>query len=73
MTRLGLLRWALFQYLIGNADAHGKNMSFFCNPAGLALTGRNSRTGEALRGTNSRIRPSAGNVDGRNGAGYGES
>jgi serine/threonine-protein kinase HipA len=37
VTRLGLLRWALFQYLIGNADAHGKNMSFFCNPAGLAL------------------------------------
>ena len=27
----------LFQYLIGNTDAHGKNMSFFCNPAGLAL------------------------------------
>jgi serine/threonine-protein kinase HipA len=37
VTRLGLLRWALFQYLIGNADAHGKNMSFFCKPAGLAL------------------------------------
>jgi serine/threonine-protein kinase HipA len=37
VTRLGLLRWALFQYLIGNADAHGKNVSFFCNPAGLAL------------------------------------
>ena len=37
VTRLGLLRWALFQYLIGNADAHGKNMSFFCTPAGLAL------------------------------------
>lgn len=37
VTRLGLLRWALFQYLIGNVDAHGKNASFFCNPAGLAL------------------------------------
>jgi serine/threonine-protein kinase HipA len=37
VTRLGLLRWAMFQYLIGNADAHGKNMSFFCKPAGLAL------------------------------------
>jgi serine/threonine-protein kinase HipA len=37
VARLGLLRWALFQYLIGNADAHGKNASFFCNPAGLAL------------------------------------
>jgi serine/threonine-protein kinase HipA len=37
VTRLGLLRWALFQYLIGNSDAHGKNVSFFCHPAGLAL------------------------------------
>jgi serine/threonine-protein kinase HipA len=37
VTRLGLLRWALFQYLIGNADAHGKNVSFFCNSAGLGL------------------------------------
>jgi serine/threonine-protein kinase HipA len=37
VTRLGLLRWALFQYLIGNADAHGKNLAFFCKPAGLAL------------------------------------
>ncbi len=37
VTRLGLLRWGLFQYLIGNSDAHGKNISFFCNPAGLAL------------------------------------
>ena len=37
VTRLGLLRWALFQYLIGNSDAHGKNVSFFCGPAGLAL------------------------------------
>jgi serine/threonine-protein kinase HipA len=37
VTRLGLLRWALFQYLVGNSDAHGKNVAFFCNPAGLAL------------------------------------
>jgi len=37
VTRIGVLRWALFQYLIGNSDAHGKNISFFCNPAGLAL------------------------------------
>jgi len=37
VTRLGLLSWALFQYLIGNSDAHGKNVSFFCRPAGLAL------------------------------------
>lgn len=27
--KLALLRWALFQYLIGNSDAHGKNFSFF--------------------------------------------
>ncbi|MCC5870497.1 MAG: HipA domain-containing protein, partial [Gammaproteobacteria bacterium] len=37
VTRLSLLRWALFGYLIGNADAHGKNVSFFCCPDGLAL------------------------------------
>lgn len=36
-TQRDLLRWALFQYLIGNADAHGKNLSFFCEPAGLVL------------------------------------
>lgn len=36
-TRLALLRWALFNYLIGNCDAHGKNVSFFCRPEGLAL------------------------------------
>ena len=27
----------MFQYLIGNADAHGKNVSFFCRPDGLAV------------------------------------
>jgi serine/threonine-protein kinase HipA len=37
LTRLGLLRWAIFQYLVGNSDAHGKNASFFCRPAGLSL------------------------------------
>lgn len=37
VVRLTLLRWALFQYLIGNSDAHGKNVSFFCRPDGLAL------------------------------------
>ena len=37
VTRMGLLRWALFQFLIGNSDAHGKNISFFCQPAGLSL------------------------------------
>jgi serine/threonine-protein kinase HipA len=34
-ARLTLLRWALFQYLIGNSDAHGKNVSFFVQRHGL--------------------------------------
>lgn len=34
-TRLSMLRWALFQFLIGNSDAHGKNFSFFVGPGGL--------------------------------------
>jgi serine/threonine-protein kinase HipA len=34
-ARLGMLRWALFQFLIGNSDAHGKNFSFFVRPGGL--------------------------------------
>ncbi len=38
VTRLHLLRWALLQFLIGNSDAHGKNVSFFCSPVGLTLT-----------------------------------
>ncbi len=37
VTRLGMVRWALFNYLIGNSDAHGKNISFFCRPDGLWL------------------------------------
>jgi serine/threonine-protein kinase HipA len=37
VTRLSLLRLALFQYLIGNSDAHAKNVSFFCRRDGLAL------------------------------------
>jgi serine/threonine-protein kinase HipA len=36
-TRLALVRWALLQFLLGNSDAHGKNLSFFCTPAGLTL------------------------------------
>jgi serine/threonine-protein kinase HipA len=33
-ARLAMLRWALFQFLIGNSDAHGKNFSFFMRPGG---------------------------------------
>lgn len=36
VARMTLLRWALFQFLIGNADAHGKNFSFFVHRDGLA-------------------------------------
>ncbi|KND59858.1 Protein hipA [Candidatus Burkholderia verschuerenii] len=31
-----MLRWALFQLLIGNSDAHGKNISFFVRHSGLS-------------------------------------
>lgn len=37
VDRLALLRWAIFQVLIGNADAHGKNLSFFVHSSGLSL------------------------------------
>ncbi len=30
-----ILNWSLFQFLIGNSDAHGKNISFFVNKAGI--------------------------------------
>lgn len=33
-ARLTMLRWALFQFLIGNSDAHGKNFSFFVRTGG---------------------------------------
>ncbi len=35
--RLSLLRWVLLQFLIGNSDAHGKNLSFFVEPGGLRI------------------------------------
>lgn len=35
--RLQLLRWVIFQALIGNTDAHAKNLSFFCNQSGFLL------------------------------------
>lgn len=34
VAKLAMLRWALFQFLIGNSDAHGKNFSFFVRPGG---------------------------------------
>ncbi len=36
-TRMALIRWAILQYLIGNSDAHGKNISFLVEPGGLRL------------------------------------
>lgn len=32
-----ILRWAIYQVLIGNMDAHGKNISFFFNEQGLRM------------------------------------
>lgn len=36
-TELGMIRWAAFNYLIGNTDAHAKNISFFLDHQGLRL------------------------------------
>jgi len=36
-TRMTLIRWTILQYLIGNSDAHGKNISFLIEPGGLRL------------------------------------
>lgn len=32
-----MLNWMLFQLLIGNSDAHGKNISFFVGPGGIDM------------------------------------
>lgn len=37
IAKLSLLQWAIFQVLIGNTDAHGKNLSFFVDATGLRL------------------------------------
>lgn len=37
VDKRALLRWAIFQVLIGNTDAHGKNVSFYCDERGLRL------------------------------------
>lgn len=34
-AKMILLRWSLFQFLIGNCDAHGKNFSFYVKQEGL--------------------------------------
>ena len=36
-TRIALLRWSIFNALIGNGDAHLKNLSFFVGAEGIAL------------------------------------
>ena len=35
--RLALLRWTIFQVLIGNTDAHAKNLSFHVSSEGISL------------------------------------
>jgi serine/threonine-protein kinase HipA len=37
VSKLQFLRWAIFQVLVGNTDAHAKNMSFFCEGGGLTV------------------------------------
>ena len=37
VERLNLLRWVIFQVLIGNTDAHAKNLTFFNGVSGLSL------------------------------------
>lgn len=37
VARLHLLRWLVYNYLIGNSDAHGKNVSFLVGPRGIDL------------------------------------
>lgn len=37
VDKQALLRFAMFQVLVGNTDAHGKNLSFFCDVQGLRL------------------------------------
>ena len=34
---MAMLRWSVFQYLIGNSDAHGKNVSFHVSRDGIRL------------------------------------
>ncbi|MEA3433543.1 MAG: HipA domain-containing protein, partial [Campylobacterota bacterium] len=36
-AKLQLLDWSIFTLIIGNADAHGKNISFFVNKSGITV------------------------------------
>jgi len=36
-AKLHLLDWAIYTLIIGNADAHGKNISFFVNKSGITI------------------------------------
>ncbi|MBM0105820.1 HipA domain-containing protein [Steroidobacter sp. S1-65] len=36
-SRMSILQWTLFNLLIGNADAHLKNLSFLVRPSGIEL------------------------------------
>lgn len=38
LTRIRLFKWVLFNALIGNGDAHLKNLSFYVGPNGYTLT-----------------------------------
>jgi serine/threonine-protein kinase HipA len=38
IAQLELLNWAMFNLIIGNSDAHGKNFSFFVNNKGIKTT-----------------------------------
>jgi len=38
IAKLTLLRWALFNLIIANSDAHGKNLSFFVHKSGYEIT-----------------------------------
>lgn len=37
LTRQAIFRWSVFNLLVGNGDAHLKNLSFFPDPQGIAL------------------------------------
>jgi hypothetical protein len=48
-----LKRWTIFQILIGNTDAHGKNLSFFIDAGGFDRIAR--QTSPALNFTDGEV------------------